>query len=442
MTNPARQDRYHAGTSGARGDDDDVRSPAARDRDRILYAPAFRRLAGITQVISPAQGVVVHNRLTHTLKVAQIARRLAEALALRQLEEARAYQLDPEVAEAAALAHDLGHPPFGHIAEEELCRQLDNASGGFREGFEGNAQSFRIVTVLEEHPGTPAGLDLTRATLDALLKYPWQRASAGHRQEKFGAYDSEEDQLRWARSLHQAGDSNKGLEAELMDWADDVAYSVHDLEDFYRVGMIPLDRLATPHAPERQRFEESAFARIRAKYPAWATREHELRSAFGDLLLLGSFEGPFDDSRGAREHLHNFSSTLITRYLAAISLAQPGPDARTVIIDQSAQAEVLMLKQLTWQYVVDNPALAIEQHGQRRIIAHLFATYAAAAEESRARKLFPKAWQERLTSATSAAQRLRTVADFIASLTEHQALRLAGRLTGHQPMPILEAPGL
>jgi predicted deoxyguanosinetriphosphate triphosphohydrolase len=163
-----RSDRCHT-----EDEPDHPRDPWQRDRDRILYSDALQRLANVTQVASPGEGIVFHNRLTHTHEVAQIARRLAEKLRTEQPQLAARCDLNPDVVEAAALAHDLGHPPFGHIAEEELDR-LASANGA-PEGFEGNAQSFRIIVRTEPHRIGYRGLDLTRATLNAVLKYPWQR---------------------------------------------------------------------------------------------------------------------------------------------------------------------------------------------------------------------------------------------------------------------------
>lgn len=149
-----------------------ARSAFERDRDRVLYSDYFRRLAGVTQVASAADAGLFHNRLLHSLKVAQVARRLAQKL-LRDYPEL-SDRLDADVVEAAALAHDLGHPPFGHVAEKELQR-LAEEEFGLDDGFEGNAQTFRILVRLANHSGRQYGLDLCRATLDATLKYPWLR---------------------------------------------------------------------------------------------------------------------------------------------------------------------------------------------------------------------------------------------------------------------------
>lgn len=226
-----------------RNDPRDRRTEGRRDRDRILYSSAFRRLAGITQVAPANDRHPIHNRLTHTLEVAQIGRSLAEDL-LRAENNRPAIDalggLDPDVVEAACLAHDLGHPPFGHVAEEELDRLVTDESK-VAEGFEGNPQSFRILTRLAMRNPRFEGLNLTRATLCAVQKYPWLRGTSGRRAKKWGAYASEEAEFTWARALVSAAET-PSLEARLMDWADDVAYAVHDVEDFYRAGLIPLSR--------------------------------------------------------------------------------------------------------------------------------------------------------------------------------------------------------
>ena len=203
---------------------DDNRNPFQRDRDRILYSSAFRRLSGITQIVRTGESDVFHTRQQHTLKVAQVGRRLAEKCIAEQPDANSFHEVDPDVVEAACLAHDLGHPPFGHIGEsvlDEMVKQHDP------DGFEGNSQSFRILTKLAvrfEHPG----LDLTRATLAAVIKYPWYRENEDiKKKDKWGSYRSESEDFSFARECFSH--ENKTAEAEIMDWADDVAYSVHDL---------------------------------------------------------------------------------------------------------------------------------------------------------------------------------------------------------------------
>src|SRR5258706_1848411 len=153
-------------------------SPCRADRDRIVSSPFFARLGGVTQVISPGgSGLLVHNRLTHSLKVAQVARAVAERLTTDDRFASPLTALggcDPDVVEAAALAHDLGHPPFGHLGEEVLDR-LARQRLQLPDRFEGNAQSYRIVTSTEIRGTSTIGLDLTAAVRAAMLKYPWTR---------------------------------------------------------------------------------------------------------------------------------------------------------------------------------------------------------------------------------------------------------------------------
>lgn len=228
----------------------DPRSPGAKDCDRIIYSQAFHRLIGITQILPPdSQLPRVHNRLTHSLKVSQLARAVAErvihvAKRKNQTSLVRALGgLDPSVAAAAGLAHDLGHPPFGHAGEQ----QLDELSYGAhsllktRCGFEGNAQTFHIATKLEASHGVSLGLRLTAGTRAALLKYPWPRASSGLASRKFGYYLEDKVDFSDAREWLNAtcvGTGQQSLEASCMDIADDITYAVHDFEDFLALGLI------------------------------------------------------------------------------------------------------------------------------------------------------------------------------------------------------------
>jgi dGTPase len=241
----------------------EFRTEGQRDRDRILYSSAFRRLGGVTQVVSAnEESHLLHNRLTHSIKVAQIGRRLAERLVRDQLGVANQIGgLDPDVVEAACLAHDLGHPPFGHVGEQTL----DEAAKQYvADGFEGNAQSFRIVTKISLRSTAYVGLNLSRATLDAVLKYPWFRSKLGTpHSRKWSAYKTEAAEFKFARQGWTRGDERKSAEAEIMDWADDIAHSVHDVEDFYRMGLIPLDKLARDKQVVEERRE--FFDRVRAR---------------------------------------------------------------------------------------------------------------------------------------------------------------------------------
>ena len=435
MSNISRNDRFHQNDRAQ-----DQRTGGQRDRDRILYSSAFRRLAGVTQVASANERHVFHNRLTHTLKVAQIARRLAEYTVADQPDLAESLGgIDPDVVESAALAHDLGHPPFGHIAERRLDELVRDA--GNSDGFEGNPQSFHIVTKLAlRHQGFP-GLNLTLATLNAILKYPWLRETGGGlRERKWGAYSSERDEFNRVRELGVR--TLKSPEAELMDWADDIAYSVHDVEDFYRGGLIPLDRLLTD-GDEPNRFLEKVFNR-------WDRegRDKDLHDKSGLVDIFSEmidimkvypplFE-PYSGTRSQRAGLRSLSAELINMYVTgAVTLIAPDSivDSYVKIVPEYRLA-VKILKELTWEYVIDNPALATQQYGQRKLISDLFFIFQDAALKSDF-NIFPPMFSEHMRAALptmgdDAKKReiARTVSDYISGMTERQAIEIHQRLTG------------
>lgn len=433
---PARNARIHA------SDRSDQRDPFGQDRDRILYTTALRRLAGTTQVVSVAEGHVFHNRLTHTLEVAQIARRLAEHLLA--IDQGRAHDfggLHPEVAEAAALAHDLGHPPFGHIGEEEIDRLVVGA--GVPDGFEGNAQSFRVVTKMTKRQPAFAGLNLTRATLNGVLKYPWFRTTAGKQHRKYGAYRSEEPDFLHARSA-TAFPSLPSLEAAVMNHADDIAYSVHDLYDFFRAGLIPLELIALNDAAADD-FVSAVFARWQRGGATPELPRPDFEAALNQLRALFPLTQRFDGSLQHRAALRSLTSLLIGRYLQATAFAaDPAADGSTISINPAHAAEIKVLQELTRQYVIFRPSLAAIQEGERRLIRVIFRSLLNDARGQRA--LLPQ-WandllDEALKSATNdterGAARVRLVADTISSLTEDECQRLFLRLRGYGGPSVLD----
>jgi dGTPase len=428
---PQREDRLHSSDKPA-----DQRTPGQRDRDRILYTTFLRRLAGVTQVVAPTEGRIFHNRLTHSLEVAQAGRRLAEKLITEQPELLHAVGgLDPEVVEAASLAHDLGHPPFGHVAEHELNELVYKA--GISDGFEGNAQSFRIVTKLARRHERFVGLNLTRATLNALLKYPWLRTEG---KSKWGAYHTEEREFDWAREMER-GSVAKSAEAELMDWADDVAYSVHDVEDFYQAGFIPLDRMIIDPA-ERRRFHQGAQQRLTNHYIVLQHGFDALRDAFDKVITALPLNEPYNDSLRQRSVLRSVTAGMVGRYVQAVRLTNPEENGgKRVQIDSIAVMEVTMLKQLTWHYVIDNPALDTQQYGQRRVIRELFNIYDAESRNQLGWRIFPVSVQEQLGAVSTNEERVRIITDLIASMTEQQALNMHLRLTGISLGSVLDAIG-
>jgi dGTPase len=428
----------------AAADSADFRSGWQRDRDRILYSPNLRRLAEVTQVVSANRGYVFHNRLTHSLEVAQIARRLAERLTSTKHPDWELAEtvggIDPDVAEAAALSHDLGHPPYGHVGEITLNDLVTEA--GEPDGFEGNAQSFRIVTRLDvQRPLVPQGLNLTRATLNGAQKYPWLRANApAGMANKWGAYDSDRNYFLWVRQGEAYDDRRRCTEAEIVDWADDVAYSVHDVEDFYRAGQIPFDRLLGNHSGERDIFLGRVSRRDGTGGGLDEFTNAVLSDAFSALLdLLASFapslQRPFEDSHVQRVHLNQLKSVLITRYVSRIRVHQEWREPTGYLrIPLRRRAEVAMLKQLVWIYVINNPDLAAEQEGQQKILRRLFEVYLEFATNKRRWPRLPSRYREQLEGLSNAdgggQTPARVVADLIASMTEQQAATNYARMMG------------
>ena len=429
---PRREDRFHTIDRA-----DDQRSPFQRDRDRVLYSSAFRRLGGVTQVASAAEGYIFHNRLTHTIEVAQVARRLAEKLIAERPRIAGALGIDPDIAETAALCHDLGHPPFGHVIEHELDQLVVRA--GDPDGFEGNAQSFRIVTKLAIRNSQFSGLNLTRAALAAVLKYPWFRAKQGKHHRKWGAYKSERREFTWARQLH---DRNvRSADADIMDRADDVAYSVHDVEDFYRAGLIPLHLLGS-QSSETDRFVSGVLSRA-SKHHLMLT-EKQIRRALERVLDLFPLTGTYDGRSANRAYLRSFTSKLIANYLTSIQLTSTADaSTRHTTMPADLATEVDVLKQLVWHYVILNPSLTTQQFGHRKVVRELFTILLEASRKET--DLLPPSAQDELTKLnrlrTAKARRIariRLTADTIAGMSEQSILLLHKRISGVAPGSIMD----
>jgi dGTPase len=400
-----------------------------RDRARVLHSSALRRLAAKTQVVAPGEDDFPRTRLTHSLEVAQISREVGAALGC-----------DPDVVDAAGLAHDLGHPPFGHNGEDAL--DVAAAACG---GFEGNAQTLRVLTRLEakalEPDGTPAGLNLTRATLDACCKYPWPRSGPAMR--KFGVYAEDRPAFDWIRAGAPPG--RRCLEAQVMDWADDVAYSVHDLEDGVHAGHIRLDRLADPD-------ERAAVADlVAATYSGESAAD--LAAVLADLLALPPLAdiACYDGSFGAQVALKRATSEIVERFAAAAVRATreatgadppastPGgarrrqvaggpPLARydaDLVVPRTAAAECALLKGVALRYVMLRQAAEPLHAQQREVLADLVAALCERAPAALELALRP-AW----AAASGDAARLRVVVDQVARLTDTSARAWHARLTG------------
>lgn len=398
------------------------RSHFERDRARILHSSALRRLAAKTQVVAPSSDDFVRNRLTHSLEVAQIGRELGRMLGC-----------DPDVVDAACLSHDLGHPPFGHNGEKEL-----NVIAGAIGGFEGNAQTLRLLVRLEPKVydfsnGASAGLNLTRATLDATCKYPWRAHEApltpdGSRSQKFGVYEDDLAVFRWMRQGAPAG--TKCLEAQVMDVADDISYSVHDVEDAVAAGMLRLSRLSD--AKQRER----VFDNTRSWYMP-GVEDSVLDAALSRLEAAPEWVCSMNGSRRALAQLKDMTSQLIGRFAmstvaATRQGAHEGPLTRyaaSLVVPEHTVEEIAVLKGLAVTYVMNVRDAQPIYENQREILRVLV----SALMDSDGRFLSPvfaEDWQAVGDGPGAEDTRLRIVVDQVASLTDTSALRLHDRIVG------------
>ena len=384
------------------------RGEFSRDRARILHSAAFRRLSAKTQVLSPQSGDFARTRLTHSLEVAQVGRELASVLGI-----------DPDLVDMACLAHDLGHPPFGHNGESAL-----NFWAADIGGFEGNAQTFRIVTRLEpkiyDENNVARGLNLSRASLDAATKYPWQLHEAAHfgNQIKFGVYQDDLEVFNWMRIGAPAG--AKCVEAQIMDFADDVAYSVHDFEDAIVEGFIDPAAISDPAAREALieeigKWSEGKLAKIQLEeaFDYLQSSQFWLRSFDGTPRHLAQLKNLTSDligsfvSRTTDSILENASKSSLTRYRAG------------VIIPSKVRSEIAVLKGIVASKVMTHNSRQDFYENQRILLIQLAEKLLSIGPDA-----LDSIAQEAWSMATDDAMRKRVIVDQVASLTDPAAIAL------------------
>ena len=406
------------------------RTQFQRDRARVLHSSALRRLAAKTQVMRAGSADFPRTRLTHSLEVAQIGRDLGAVLGC-----------DPDLVDAAGLAHDLGHPPFGHNGESALAALADPGGPLACGGFEGNAQSLRLLTRLE--PKVPgAGLNLTRATLDAALKYPWAAPAAPadaapaapadananitlHLPPKYGAYQSDRAVFEWIRAA--APGRRRCLEAQVMDWADDVAYSVHDLEDGLHAGLVSIKNL-------KDHSERSVVSAVARSYYCGSLPDvtaAELEVVFAELTELDCWQFSFDGGPASLAAAKNLTSELVGRFCQAAedaTTAAAGTDRLTryaadLVVPRRQLLEVALLKAVAAHYVMRRQSAVDQQAREREVITEL-----ALAVERGAPATLDPVFQPAWDAAADDEERRRVVIDQLASLTDTSALTLHARL--------------
>lgn len=386
------------------------RTEFQRDRARVLHSAGFRRLALTTQVISPGSDAFVRNRLTHSLEVAQIARELGRSLGC-----------DPDVVDAAGLAHDLGHPPFGHTGEAAL----DDVTADIG-GFEGNAQTLRVLSRLEPKvitaDGSSAGLNLARATLDAVCKYPWGRGEAPDGSHKFGVYDEDQAVFTWLRA--QAPLRRRCLEAQVMDFADDVAYSVHDVEDAVVAGRVDpralhdrAEQRRVAHQVQQWYLPECDQAALQAaldrllSQPYWPQDPPVGRAGLASLKgLTSALIGRF--STGAEHATREvFGSDRLTRYAADL------------VVPSDIEVEVAVLKGVAAVYVMTSPDRQPEYAKQQAMVRGLYRCLVERAPDA-----LEPTFQDDWRRADDDRARRRVVVDQVASLSDVAAVSWARTL--------------
>ncbi|MGO1972782.1 MAG: deoxyguanosinetriphosphate triphosphohydrolase family protein [Propionibacteriaceae bacterium] len=495
-----RQQRARVEVATARPLSTGTESEFRVDLERIRFAPSFNRLTEVTQVITAgATGGLVHNRLTHTLKVTAVARAIAVSLMQAQDRDllSRLGGLDHVVVQAAAVAHDIGHPPFGHLGERVLDR-LARDRFGLADGYEGNAQTFRILTELEVHGPNDQGLNLTAAVRAAVCKYPWGRfhlpdphptgwdeppRGAGHGVDapgalKFSAYVPDLTEMTEVLAAFPTlPPGRQTLECAVMDLADDIAYSLHDVEDFHRSGVLQFSLVSAEFRSwlrERREWAELADAELvtSARRPGAGMERLRRRmitkdgwifaeEAFADAVTRISDEFvdavlavPYDGSMAADRAISGFTSHWIDHFVSSVHL-DPDPPVRSAYVALSPQAwhEVSVLKFLHQYFILDRPDLAMLQRGQSQVLTRMVdaldAWLSDRTDAARApRRLldliecadlgYRKVAAERpeLLDAQAGEEQLarmargRGIVDFVASLTDEQAVRFSARLSG------------
>lgn len=433
------------------------RSEFRRDYARLIHSAAFRRLQGKTQLFSGSESEFFRNRLTHSLEVAQIAKTIAVKLNAEVL-QAQDLSIDLDLVELSCLAHDLGHPPFGHTGESALD-SLMLAHGGF----EGNAQTLRILTRIEKKLENPelqldpetqevrwyqhgrgdiaVGLNFCRRSLGSVLKYdrliPWKRLR-GSAVTK-GYYDSEKSLVEELKTDVGGGTDwtiFKTVECQIMDLADDIAYSTYDVEDAFKSGLLtPLDLFFAPThvkeiVAERSELElEDTFTTADVTLVLQELLPHVTREADPEAAYWENLGKSYQASRNSagRGFFRNaLTSALVDRAVRAVSIdvREDAPAFSTVTMIPEARAGVSVLKHLVYALLIGSPKMALVARRGTRIIEEIFRELT----DDEGVRLLPADWRSRYEQAPKR-HRPRVICDFIAGMTDRQAVDFYARLT-------------
>ena len=396
--------------------DDDYRSSFQIDRDRVLHTPAFRRLQSKTQVFWSGEYDFYRTRLTHSLEVAQIGRSICYCLLKHSDDLDEHYFIDPELLEVICLSHDLGHPPFGHAGERSLNRFMRPYGG-----FEGNAQTLRLLTeriFSVKH----TGMNPTRAFVDGILKYKTQWGELccdGEVPANHFIYDEQGKFLDWAMggvkfpldcSPGPLRDKIKSIECQIMDWADDTAYSLNDLSDSVSAGFLSV-----------------------LKIEKWAEKsgvDYHSGSSMGDLI---------DAIRGGR--VEPFVGKRIGRYIQSVHLVKDENSMSSLTnrysyklkIDEEVQRESSLYKRLAYEVVFLSPELKqLEYKGNymlERLWQVLSEHYVVSDSHSGDHyQILPRDIADEIEGCDDEGMRARFLCDYLASMTDGATVRMYKRL--------------
>lgn len=418
------------------------RSEVAKDRDRIVHSSAFRRLQGKSQIFGAHVSDFFRTRLTHSIECAQIGRAIARRITHEWETVVEDRDHLPDLVEAACLAHDLGHPPFGHNGERALRLRMEDRSHSL---FEGNAQSFRLVTFLEPKTIGPVaddydrwvGLDLTCTSLRAITKYPVvetdQMRNAEH--PKFSVYRNS-DELEYFDWLWDGTTLNaaRTLATEIVDVADDIAYATHDFEDGVWSGMIPLYALFGEVDEEAL---EVLGVKVREKHPA--ATSNDVSEALFSLMVAAAWEADFDSEQldWARRPFERTRQNVA--YLKRLSAALIGvlidsvvSDGRFISPSEALKLRMNVLTAMAWVWMIERSELATVQFGQRRLIEELFEAYF---EDplTLPRRQEVRGIEGALLPDKTWPQLARLICDHIAGMTDEYALAAHAAMFGGRP---------
>jgi dGTPase len=419
----------------------DHRHATEHDRDRILHSAAFRRLQGKTQIFGVGQADFYRTRLTHSIEAAQIARAIARNLCHEHDELKRC--VTPELAEAVALAHDIGHPPFGHAGERTLdtCMREVSRNAGL-DGkdclrFEANAQTFHILTAAEPKSPSYPGLNLTRVTLTGVMKYPFER---DENTDKF-IFSSDLSMAQWAlshgggltkaRSGERHARPETSIVCQIMDWADDCAYSVHDVEDALQAQFLH------PGDFDQARFVHRVFNRYettRADEDVPALGIDEIKERLMDLKRQIMPSDSYGDERAQRKAAMR---DILEKLIVAVSLNPVKGSMRAdfswrLAVDPESRILAVLCKAVIWEAVITDPRVAAFNTKGREILRDLFHLFLEEVLDKQSAALFPRYYrpivEESMTRGVD--ETARAVCNFLALMTDMDALRLHALLRG------------